>query len=199
MKKNKLQKNEKINTNTNLGFTLVETMVAVFILTLAIVSLLGLTSKSLFTARYSRNEMIANYLLQESVDYIRNQRDSVAFLGNDWQGFLDEFGYSASGACFTSNGCYFDVNKSSLNINYCNTTPTSGTTLKCPFLKYDEGATGGSFYNYSVGSTSNFKRKISLSLNPAQDELYIFVTVEWLNGTLVRKRSLNTSLLNWMP
>lgn len=199
MEKNKLQKNKKIKTNTELGFTLVETMVAVVILTLAIVSLLGLTSKSLFSARYAGNEMIANYLLQESVDYIRNQRDSIAFLGDDWQGFLNKFGYATGGACFTSDGCYFDINKSSLNINYCNTTPTLGTTLRCPFLKYDEGATGGSFYNYSVGLNSNFKRKISLSLNPAQDELYVVVTVEWLNGTLVRKRSLSASVLNWIP
>jgi len=188
----------KRNPRYSKGFTLIETMVAVFILTMALVALLGLTSKSLFSSRYARNEITTNYLLQESIDYIRNQRDSIAFFEDNWQGFLTKLGYP-SGPCFSSDGCYFDVNSNSLNINYCNTTPTSGTTLRCPFLKYDESATSGSFYNYGTsGVTSNFKRKVFLKLN-SEDELLVTVTVEWLNGNLVRKRSLSTSFLNWMP
>ncbi len=190
------------SNSTETGFTLVETMVAVFILTIALTSLIGLTSRSLFMARYSRNEITANYLLQGAVDYIRNQRDSVAFQqkfsGGDWTKFLTNFGYP-SNKCFSANGCYFNVNKSpNPIIKDCNSTPSFGK-LKCPILFYDPNAIKNSFYNYTTGNSSNFNRKIFLKINSQNpDELYITITVEWLNGSLVRSRSLNSSLLNWL-
>lgn len=190
MQKIKKQKNNK-------GFTLVETIVAVFILTLALTSLLGLTSQSLFTARYARNEITANYLLQEVVDYIRNQRDSIAFQkkdnGGGWQVFLDKFGeQSTSTLCFSSQGCYFNVSNTSDPII------TACSLSGCPYLKYDENASNGHFYyndDFS-GLDSSFKRIIKLS-NPTTDELLISVTMEWTNGKSNRSRTLSTSLLNW--
>ncbi len=194
--------NNKFNS-TKTGFTLVETMVAIFILTIALTSLLSLTSRSLFMARYSRNEITANYLLQGAVDYIRNQRDSVAFQqefsGGGWTKFLTNLG-SPNSKCFSTNGCYFDVNNKSLSIKVCNiSNPTFGL-IKCPVFYYDRDATSDSFYTYTnTGTLSNFKRKILLKINPNNpDELYMTITVEWLNGSLVRSRSLHSSLLNWL-
>ena len=111
MKKNKLQNNKALTLRNSKGFTLVETMVAVFILAIALTALLNLTARSLFSARYARNEITANYLMQEVVDYIRNQRDTTAFLKTDgsWQEFLTLFG-DPGGLCFSDDGCYFDVN-----------------------------------------------------------------------------------------
>ena len=191
MKISKIQKNK--------GFTLVETMVAVFILTLSLSAFLTLTSRSLFTARYSRNEITANYLIQEAADFIRNQRDSTYLSGGTWQSFINKFG-GAGGACFSNNGCYFDINSSSLSVSQCNVTATKGTTLKCPFFYYNKDSNNGTFYNYTNSSgavSSNFKRQIKFSQGANPDELYIAINVEWLNGNLVRSRSLNMSLLNW--
>ncbi len=215
MKLNHKQKNKfifswKKNFNKfNQGFTLVETMVAVFILTIALTSFLSLTSRSLFAARYARNEMTASYLLQGAVDYIRNERDSIAFQqqfsGGGWIKFLNRFGYvsaTSSGPCFSTNGCYFEVNAKNPVINKCNTNPSFGT-LKCPIFYYDKTASNNSnsFYNYDKsGVPSHFKRKIFLKLSSANYpyELDVTATVEWLNGNVVRSRSLHTSLLNWM-
>jgi len=201
-------KNNKLKS-TRTGFTLIETMVAVFILSIALTALLGLTSKSLFMARYSRNEITANYLLQEASDYIRNKRDSVAFQqrftkNGGWSNFLAIFGNSTSSSlCFSTNGCYFDVNTTINNsvIKLCNVLKPTFGKLKCPIFYYDSEATNGSFYNYNseIGSLSNFKRMIFFKKNPNnKNEIYITIKIEWLNGNLVQSKSLHLGLLNWL-
>lgn len=202
----KIKKIKFNKMNNNRGFTLVETMVAVFILTVALVSLLTLTSKSLFAARYARNEMTVNYLSQEAFDFIRNKRDSVAFqesfTGGGWSTFLSQFGYPSS-LCFSDEGCYFDVNNPSLEIEPCTGSDVSFGSIECPAFNYDSDASGvsKSFYTYEdVGTKSNFKRRIKMEesiANPG-DEVYITVTMEWLNGELVRTQSFNISLTNWL-
>lgn len=187
-------KNNKIR-----GFTLVEMMVAVFILTIALTSLLGLTARSLFTARYARNEITANYLLQEVVDYIRNERDAKVFLSTDplaWDNFLNILGKDSSTLCFSNDGCYFDVNQETFVIKECEG--------ECPYFNYAETleqySQSRSFYTYKeFGKVSNFRRTINLKSGSNPDEIFITVKVEWLNGNLLRERSLNMSFLNWLP
>lgn len=174
-------------------------MVAVFILTIALTALINLTARSLFSARYARNEITANYLLQEVADYVRNERDSIAFHSGGWQEFLDKFGESSSGLCFSSKGCYFDVNNNIFFPSECSSENIVFGSVECKVLNYNEGALGGSFYNYNNGTPSNFKRHIVMNLNNLNpDELYITITVEWLNGNSVRSRSLHLSLLKWL-
>jgi len=184
------------------GFTLIETMVAVFILTTSLVSMLSLTTSSLFASKYANNEITASYLLQEAVDYIRNDRDSLAFqqtdyVGGGWSAFIAKYN---TGGCFSVDGCYIEVAKTISNINTCAVSPAWGT-LHCPVLKYDASAssTSHNFYNYVSVKDSNFNRKIKMKQNLSNpDEIDITITVEWLNGSIVRSRSLRSSLLNWL-
>lgn len=181
------------------GFTLIETMVSIFILTTALVSMLSLTTSSLFASKYANNEITASYLLQEAVDYIRNDRDSIAFQqadyeGGGWSNFIAKYNN-----CFSLDGCYIEVAKTSSNINTCILPLTWGTS-HCRVLKYDASASSDShnFYNYISTKDSNFKRTIKMDQGPNADEIYITVTLEWLNGNTVRSRSLRSSLLNWI-
>lgn len=198
----------------NRGFTLIETMVSVFILTLAFVGLLSLNAESLFSSRYARNEITANYLLQEAADHIRNDRDTTAFLGNDpdvntgWVNFLNKYGYNGGatpGTCFaafsSTSGCYFEPADSVPTVSACNTAPDFGV-YRCPVLNYDPDATNNDFYTYKNPSgtyvKSVFKRQVVMAINTNNaDELDVKITVEWQNGTLVRSRSLVITLLNW--
>jgi prepilin-type N-terminal cleavage/methylation domain-containing protein len=192
----------KKQLNKSSGFTIIETMVAVFILAIALTALLNLTAQSLFTARYARNEITANYLAQEAADYIRNQRDSIAFLNNgavdDWLSFLSVFGYPGT-KCFATDGCYFNVNALTSSITGCPTTAPSFGVIKCPILKYNKDGGAQGFYNYPTGSNSNFKRKVYMVRNNVNtNEVYVYITVEWMNGNLVKSKTLNFSLLNWL-
>ena len=141
MKINFLQKDNKL-ISTNLGdergFTLVEALTAIFILTFVIVGLMTVVSSSLFAARYARDEVTANYLLQEVIDYVRNDRDTSVFLETN-PGGLDtawsEF-YAKYTDCVT-NGCTIDVMTGDSSIEACSST-------ECPYLYLNENATNTS-------------------------------------------------------
>ena len=57
------------------GFTLIETLVAVSLLSIAIVAPMTLVSKSLATAYYARDQVTAFHLAQEAVETVRHVRD----------------------------------------------------------------------------------------------------------------------------
>lgn len=168
--------------NNKGGFTLIETMVAIFILSMALIALLGVISSSLFYAKYSRNEITANYLLQEVIDSVKNDRSSGILIGANWETFTNKYTLCAG------NGCEIDAKSGDIE-EQCQ----SG----CNSLKYDESADdgNGSFYNYTSGVTSNFNRKVVITTNG--DELDVTVTVSWKNGSVTKTRSLSSSILNW--
>ncbi len=197
--------NKKKNNNKRIlpkaGFTLVETMFAVFILTSTIVGLMTVVSNSLFAARYARDEITVNYLLQEVVDYIRNDRDTTVFLtdGGTWANFQAKY----SNCSDQGTGCYFNVLTSNGVV-----TPTQCPYLAlgsgCPYLYYDKNADTTPFYVTDNGTNmgsmvkTNFRRKIVVKQNATNpDEIDVIVTVDWLNGGLSMTRSLKTSFMKW--
>jgi len=187
----------------NKGFTLVETMVAVFILSMIIISLMAVVARSLFASRYARDEITANYLLQEAVDYIRNDRDTFAFLASEitnetWENFIDKYKNCED----PTRGCYVDVYLSLTNptlpvtVRECPYNSNQAITT-CPKLLYNPNSTN-SFYNYDDGQETNFRRKIMVNVNPTnRDEIIVEAIVYWVNGDISKSRSLKTSLWRW--
>jgi len=57
------------------GFTLIETMVAITILTLAISGSFISANSSMTAAQISRDKLTASYLAQEGIEYVRMMRD----------------------------------------------------------------------------------------------------------------------------
>lgn len=179
----------------NKGFTIIETLVAVFILSIAITAFMTLTSQSIMTARYARNEITANYLAQEAADYIRNKRDTIAFKtnNNDWSGFRNYFGDQGNTLtlCFSSQGCYIDARADTVTI-----CPSDG----CPFLDYR--GSGQSFYYYDNNNATDsvFKRTIKMESSTGRAELnevYVTIIIDWKNGNSSKSKVLHFSLLNW--
>lgn len=197
--KNNIKQN---NMYKNRAFTLIETMIAVFILAMVMNGMLMIITQNLFAARYARNSIVSNYLVQEAVDYIRNDRDTIAFQGAGWDVFLDKYGYPGT-KCFSANGCDIDV------LNASNPVIDLGDLVAIPppfsfggpMFMYDE--TGNSKYFYSNASTtgvkSNTRRNVKMSTNGINgtDELNIKVAVEYLNGSVVKSKVYRVSLLNW--
>jgi len=180
-------------TNLKKGFTLVEVMFAVFILTFTIVGLMTVVSNSLFAARYARDEITANYLLQEVVDYIRNDRDSSVFLKSAegssdtlWASFYTKYNLCREGS---GSGCILDVSKGEIK---------SCTETNC-YLYYDSSAQNKSFYNYNSndGKKTKFRRQIIVSQGGSSDEITVYVKVMWKNGNKDKSIDLQTSLLRW--
>lgn len=193
------QSNKKTMPNLVSGFTLVEAMTAIFILTFAIVGLMTMVSSSLFAAKYARDDITVNYLLQESIDYIRNDRDTMVFLASGagstdplWTNFSDKYN-----ACSVARGCWIDV-LADVPADVFGQCPVGG----CPYLYYDEDATNTAFYvtdNGLVDTTGMkktvYQRKISVVRN--LDQIDVTATITWKNGNLNKSRVLTTSLTRW--
>lgn len=190
------KKNNKINKSS--GFTLVETMFAVIIMTISLTAFMGVVANSMFSAKYAKNEITANYLLQEVVDYIRNDRDSMVFRGDDsltadpWESFVSKYINTCSGAC--EIGVMDNVDGLSPYFKSCD----SG---KCHNLYFDPNATEGSFYTYSDrevdGKTkTTFVREITAT-QISNEQVMFKVIISWKNGNNERTRSLDTILTRW--
>lgn len=167
--------------NKTKGFTLLETMVAIMLFVLALSALLALVKDSVTSAIYNKNEVIATYLAQEGIDYIRNVRDEMVFVSptmSPWADFTDEIMSSSKSGCDgglpTDPGCELDTLVwSNYDLKQCLVT--------CPTMNV---------------SGKLFRRRITAT-NPSPDSLLIKVEVTWYNGTTQRSRILTTSLYNW--
>ncbi len=143
----------------NYGFTLLETLVAVTILTIVIIGPLTLAINSISVAMISQNQITAFYLSQEAMEYIGNIRDSNFSQGKDWLDGLAD--------CAGAGGCYVDI------INGRITACLGG----CPKIKYDNGG----YYNYESGEEAIFIRtvKITPNIGGNSDEVRVEVVAQW--------------------
>ncbi len=97
------------------GFTLVETLVAISIFTTSIIVLMSVLGQGISDTGYAKKKIIAAYLAQEGIEYIRNIRDTnVLYNLSGSQAGWDKFKNDLSlSSCYLVAGC----NITSLNVN----------------------------------------------------------------------------------
>lgn len=78
-----LSSSRKKNSSQN-GFSLIEIVFSIGIITVSIISLLLLFSYNVKNESDNKNKLIAVYLSEESIEVVRQTRDSNWFSGNDW-------------------------------------------------------------------------------------------------------------------
>ena len=210
MKKNISKLKIRNKNNHQAGFTLVETLVAIAILATTIGAFLTLTAGGFFAVRYSRNDIVANNLLQESLEYIRNSRDTDVHQGgmswDDWLATLntDELGNptpinQGARGCFSKSACTVDAYVDSGNIKEC-----SG---KCPPLLFYPDQ---QFYGYSetyphininggtVPYVTSFVRTIKAKFSDTDPkQIIVTATIIWQNGTANKSLTQSIVLTNW--
>jgi type II secretory pathway pseudopilin PulG len=165
----------------NGGFTFIETIVAIAVLVVSVVAPLSLASQGLRTARLARDQVIANYLAQEAVEFLRYKRDTNAISGTaDWLKGLED--------CMDNSSCVVDIPND--EITMCEKA--------CPVLRFND--TGGT-YGYStnkVGWTdTKFTRTVHITESVVDTELVADVTVEWSDVLVNRTYVLKERLFNW--
>ncbi len=145
------------------GFTLIETMVAITVLLLAIVSPLTLTKQGVASTRYAKNQITAFFLAQDAIEFIRNVRDSNFLSGANWLSGLED--------CVNSY-CSVDVTTSDI----------SSCSVDCDSMRMSTSGLYG--YDSSWGLTS-FKRRIRIVPRDTTniDEVYVEVEILWDNDT----------------
>ena len=174
-----LPKGEKFKIqNSSRGFSLIEALVAISVLVLALTGTLTVASHGLFSSNIAQDQIVAFYLAQEAVEFVRNARDNNALAGADWLNRLEP-------AC-TATDCRVDVNATPPNdIANCGEV--------CPFLKL--GDTG--IYNYANGTDTVFRRTVRINETVGNREATIDVTIAWNRHGHERNFTIREHIFHW--
>lgn len=153
---------KKIRKNIK-GFSFIEVMLAVFIVTAGLIVSIQLVTQSLSQTIDSRNQIIASELAQEGVELVRNVRDT------NWM---------TSGS--TSFNYFPPGNSSNCRIDY------SGSSSFVCSQSYQLFLNSGYYSHNSSGSATRFYRKIVIAYdsNGWPNTAYAKVTsiVTWNSG-----------------
>ena len=189
---NRLQPKDSMINKTvqqkNKGFTLIEVLVAIFILITAVVVPLTIGSKAFAYSNFVRDQSTASYLAQEAVEFVRLTRDNASLNPSPSGGWVDF--KSVIDECMNEAGCQFDVLPSSVSITACNE--------KCNSLYKQSDGT----YSYVAIPESNkwFLRTVKTTLvgRDPLERVQVEVTVLWnTNGIEERSFTVTDYLTPW--
>jgi len=178
------------------GFTILESIVAIFILSLSISGAFSAVQQSLSQSIIAKDEVKASYLAQEAIEIIKNKRDSNQLdriIDNSTNSWLFGISESPADSCFFGKTCRVDA--TSFNFVDC-----GGGWDSCPNINQDSATF---LYSYGAFPVTNFKREIQIERvqddtfgNPI--EVAVIVRVSWTKGLVTREFKVKTYLFNWI-
>jgi len=162
-------------SSKNKGFTILEVIAAIFVLTVGAGAAFVLIQNTLVLATIIENKAIASFLAQEGIEIVRNIRDTtwikkgtnpalswdVDLPGGDWQA---------------------DYLSSKLEQTYNDNS----------YLNIDSN----NFYSYSAGTSTKFKRKITISDKTA-NKMRVSVQINWSERGRSYKFEALEYITNW--
>lgn len=180
------------------AFTLIETLVAVSLLAVAIAAPMSLTTQSLSSAYYARDQMTAFHLAQEAIESVRAARDEniLASEADLLQGI-------------PAGGVPFVIDTRDNEMTICD----QGSPAQCPYMRTPTSSSDPAFYAYrDVDSTEDiyttplgwadtrFRRTIRAEMiTGTNDEMKITVVVSWQTGAFqVRTITMRENLYRWV-
>ncbi|MFA6270591.1 MAG: type II secretion system protein [Candidatus Paceibacterota bacterium] len=179
-------------SNYSRGFTILESIVAIAVLSLSVSGAFSAVTQSLSQATIAKDEVKAFYLAQEAIEVIRNKRDANQLsLLNTGSGFwLAGIAQYDTDPCYFEKVCQIDANPIPPTLVYCN----SSSWGSCAYLKQNPTTF---MYNYTTGTATNFKREIKIESVNA-NEVAIIVRVSWTKGIITREFKIKSYLFNWI-
>lgn len=168
------------------GFTLIETLVAITILMLSVAGPLSVAQSAFTAAAISRDQLVASYLAQEQIEYVRELRDSAylaAYASGDtstaWSSFTGAFhAWCAGGHAI----CEFDP-----------TAPTPGIGASANWMLHRCAAgtcdrlylQASNVYSLNHGGTETpYTRSLTFtSLTPTEAEVVSTVSFPYAGST----------------
>jgi len=160
------------------GFTLIETLLAVLLLSMAIIAPLSIASNNLSAATTGKNRLIAISLARDAIEYIRHVRDTNRLVGDPWLNGLSQ--------CIGGSGCRVDT--------------LAGAILPAeniPLL-YDNSQGGTGLYGYNIaGSNSPFFRSVKITERSLDREALITAEVSWSTTFSTKRVKVVNQLTNW--
>ncbi len=163
------------------GFTVLELIVVMFIISLGLIGVLSLAVQNIKVSGLNKNELIASQLAQEGLELVRSIRDKNWLTsGNDWK-----LGAGAgSGSDIYQDGIYaIDYNNGIMDV-----VGIGDINAK---LKIN-----GGFYEHGAGGDTIFSRVITI-INNAADYMEIESKVRWGERGEMHSYTVSTALYDW--
>lgn len=186
------------------GFTLLETIVALAIITAAATGPVVLITRGILSFGFSKNKLIALNLAQEGLELIREVRENNIICDErngpaPWDWFRDPDG----SGIINNRDLEADI-MATLPLTGCGSASISSPSLSPSFantqLRLDP-ITG--IYSYSGPLPTIFTRQITINKPsadgniPANDQRNIISVVRWTERGIVRDMTLRERLYNW--
>ncbi len=172
------------------GFTLVETMVAITVLSIALVGPYIAVNNALNASYVARDKLIASSLAQEGMEYIRSIRDANYLNGRaSWMTGLS--GLSCYGATPTGY-CTVDPSQGDYNTNPSAIASYSSASVPALYL-----STTGLYNQQGTGTQTSFRRYVQLT-QISTTEVRVTVMVTWTNARQSYSASVVDTLRDWL-
>jgi len=164
-----------ININEKNGFTLLEVMITLVVISLGLTGAFMIIKDNFAVASRVKNNMIAAHLAQEGVEVVRNIRDG------EWHSSLLNFGD------LVQDGDNWAVQWNSNELDSDNSDN---------FLKIDNTT---AIYSYDSGNPTIFKRKIEISSAVDEESFHKIVTVyvNWSERGTPKSVRVEEHLYDW--
>lgn len=150
------------------GFTLIEAVIAIFLLTVGTVGSFSLIQKVTSFASVSSSQLAASYLAQEGIEIIRNIRDTNYLERRAWD---------------------FGIGDGEGRLDYLSSEFPDATCGE--YLR-----PSGNFYICSDDSNSKFQRIITIA-KPSADKMVVSVVVSWSEQGSQYNIVAQTELYDW--
>lgn len=159
------------SSHQNKGYLLVETMVAVMIVTVGLLGIFSLLSRSLSLNRVVGDNFRAAYLSAEGIEIVKNIIDNNLIAERPWNYRISDGNYEIS---------YEDFLLQPNQNRFLNYNPVSG------------------FYSYNEDRPTNFQRVISINVSEDGQKIAVGSKVKWITRGGGRSEiNLEDHFLNW--
>lgn len=161
--------------------TLIETLVAVFIFSISLVSLMVISARGIQSIAVASQRATAQFLAQEGVEIIEAFRDDN-FINTNVSSWLQNLEECMNNFCYSSA---YDVHQYQARPESCGG--------QCPLFRVDE--IDG--YQYEQGDNTPFIR--SLIINGQSEDTFVQVisTVQWERANVPYSVSVEKYMTNW--
>ena len=168
---------KKISFASEKGFSLLEVIFALFIVSIALLGILTLTTYVGSAGGASSSKLVAASLAQEGIEVVKNIRD-LNFDASGWNNWYDSISETATN---------YIVQYDDDDLRSFSDTP----------LRYDSVS---GLYGYDAGSDTPYKRVISLTKNPGgsdANEIKVSVQITWSENSRSYSLIAEDRLWNW--
>lgn len=180
-----------MNTMRNMhGFTLVETMVAITVLSIALVGPYIAVNNALTASYVARDKLIASSLAQEGMEYIRSVRDAN-YLNSRASWMTGLSGLSCYGST-PSGYCTIDPSQGDYNSNSSAITAYSSPDVPPLYL-----SSTGLYNQQGTGTEKPFRRYVQMK-EISTTEVEVTVTVTWTTSRQTYSASVVDTLRDWL-